>query len=59
MSNYWFSHDAIKIQTKRFYFHHVLEQLKANILTNFYFELVPHFVMQYPWISKVLRDAAF
>ena len=59
ISNYWFSHDAIKIQTKRFYFHQVLEQFKANIFTNFYFERVLHFVMQYPRIFKALRDAVF
>ena len=49
----WFSHDVTKIQTKklsilpRFYFHDALEQLKTNFHTNFRFERVPGFVIDY------------
>jgi len=61
----WFSHDVTKNQTKklsilpRFYFHDVLEQLKTNFHTNFLFKRVLGFVIEYAWISKLLRDAAF
>ena len=61
----WFSHDVTKIQTTklsillRFYFHDVLEQLKTNFHTNFRFKRVLGFVIEYAWISKLLRDAAF
>ena len=61
----WFSHDVTKIQTTklsillRFYFHGVLEQLKTNFQTNFRFNRVLGFVIEYAWISKLLRDAAF
>ena len=63
--NCWFSHDFTKIQTKklstlpRFYFHDALEQLKTNFHTNFRFKGVLGFVIEYAWISKLLRDAAF
>ena len=63
-SNCWFSHNVTKIQTKilpilpRFYFHDVLEQLKTNFHTNFCFKRVLGFVIEYAWISKILRDAA-
>ena len=63
--NCWFSHDVTEIQTKnlsilpRFYFHDVLEQLKTNFHTNFRFKRVLGFVLEYAWISKLLRDAAF
>ena len=63
--NCWFSHDLTKIQTKklsilpRFYFHDALEQLKTNFHTNFRFKRVLGFVIEYAWISKLLRDAAF
>ena len=63
--NCWFSHDVTKIQTTklsillRFYFHGVLEQLKTNFQTNFRFKRVLGFVIEYAWISKLLRDAAF
>ena len=66
LSSYcWFSHDITKIQTTklsillRFYFHGVLEQLKTNFRTNFRFKRVLGFVIEYAWISKPLRDAAF
>ena len=61
----WFSHDVTKIQTTklsilpRFYFHDALEQLKTNFHTNFRFKRVLGFVIEYAWISKLLRDAAF
>ena len=61
----WFSHDVIKFQTKklsilpRFYFHDALEQLKTHFHTNFRFERVLGFVIEYSRISKLLRDAAF
>ena len=61
----WFSHDITKIQTTklsilpRFYFHDVLEQLKTNLHTNFCFKRVLGFVLDYAWISKLLRDATF
>ena len=63
--NCWFSHDVTKIQTTElsilpwFYFHDVLEQLKTNFHTNFCFKRVLGFVIEYAWISKLLRDAAF
>ena len=50
-----------KIQTTklsillRFYFHGVLQQLK----TNFHFKKVLGFLIDYAWILKRLRDAAF
>ena len=61
----WFSHDVTKIQTTklsillRFYFHGVLGQLKTNFQTNFRFKRVLGFVIEYAWISKLLRDEAF
>ena len=61
----WFSHDVTKTQTKkmsilpRFYFHDALEQLKTNFHTNFRFKRVLGFVIEYAWISKLLRDSAF
>ena len=64
-TNCWFSHDVTKIQTTklsilaRFYFHDVLEQLKTNFHTNFCFKRVLGFVIEYAWISQLLRDAAF
>ena len=63
--NCWFSHDVTKIQTSellillRFYFHDVLEQLKTNRHTNFHSEWVLGLVIDYAWISKLLRDVAF
>ena len=63
--NCWFLHDVTKIQTKklsilpRFYFHDALEQLKTNFQTNFRFKRVLGFVIEYAWISKLLRDVAF
>ena len=42
----------------RFYFHDVLEQLKTNIQENFHFEWVLGLVIDYAWISKLLRDVA-
>ena len=65
ITNCWFSHDVTKIQTKklsilpRFYFHDALEQLKTNFHTNFRFKRVFGFVIEYAWISRPLRDAAF
>ena len=67
VSNYivGFSHNVTKIQTTklsillRFYFHGVLEQLKTNFQANFRFKKVLGFVIEYAWISKLLRDAAF
>ena len=44
---------------RRFYFHDALEQLKTNFHTNFCFKRVLGFVIEYAWISKLLRDAAF
>ena len=64
-TNCWFSHDVTKIQTTklsilpRFYFHDASEQLKTNFHTNFRFKRVLGFVIEYAWISKLLRDAAF
>ena len=61
----WFLHEVTYIQTTklsilpRFYFHDVLEQLKTNFHTNFRFKRVLGFVIEYAWISKLLRDAAF
>ena len=43
----------------RFCFHDALEQLKTNFHTNFCFKRVLGFVIEYAWISKLLRDAAF
>ena len=43
----------------RFYFDDVLEQLKTNFHTNFRFKRVLGFLIEYAWISKLLRDAAF
>ena len=66
LSSYcWFSHDITKIQTTklsillRFYFHGVSEQLKTNFQTNFRLKRALDFVIEYAWISKLLRDAAF
>ena len=42
----------------RFYFHDALGQLKTNFHTNFRFERILGFVIEYARISKVLRDAA-
>ena len=64
-NNCWFSHDVTKIQTTklsillRLYFHYVLEQLKTNFHTNFRFKRALGFVIEYAWISKLLRDVAF
>ena len=64
-TNWGFSHDVTKIQTTkllillRFYLHDVWEQLKTNIRTNFRSKWVLGFVIDYAWISKRLRDAAF
>ena len=61
LSYCWFSHDVTKIQTKklsilpRFYFHDALKQLKTNFHANFRFQRV----LEYAWVSKLLRDAAF
>ena len=61
----WSSHDVTKIQTKkpailpRFYFHDALEQLKTNLHKNFRFKRVLGFLIEYAWISKLVRDAAF
>ena len=61
----WFSHDVTKFRTSellillRFYFHDVLEQLKTNIQTNFHSDWVLGLVIDYAWISKLLRDVAF
>ena len=63
--NCWFSHDFTNIQTKklsilpRFYFHDALEQLKTNFHTNFRLKRVLGFFIEYAWISKLLRHAAF
>ena len=65
LHNCWFSHDVTKIQTTKlsillwFYFHGVLEQLKTNFETDFGFKRVVGFVIEYAWISKLLRDVAF
>ena len=65
VTNCWFSHDVTKIQTtklsilQRFYLHDALEQLKTNFHTNFRLKRVLGFVIEYAWISKLLRDAAF
>ena len=65
VTNCWFSHDVTKIQTTklsilpRFYLHDVLEQLKTNFHTNFRLKRVLGFVIEYAWISNLLRDAAF
>ena len=42
-----------------FYFNDVSEQLKTNIHTHFCSEWVLSFVIDYAWISKLLRDAVF
>ena len=58
-------YDVTKIQTTklsilpRFYFHDVLEQLKTIPHTKFRFKRVLGFVIEYAWISKLLRNAAF
>ena len=60
----WFSHDVTKIQTTklsillRFYFHGVLEELQTNFQTNFRFKRILGFVIEYTWISNILRDEA-
>ena len=64
-SGCWFSYDVTRIQTTklsillRFYFHGLLEQLKTNFQTNFRFKRILGFVIEYAWISYLLRDAAF
>ena len=57
----WFSHDVTKIQTKKAIdpTEISLEQLKTNFHTNLRFKRVLGFVIEYAWISKLLRDAAF
>ena len=56
---------SLKFETKkisilpRFYFHDALEQLKTNFHANFGFKSVLGFVIEYAWISKLLRDAEF
>ena len=56
---------SLKIQSKklsilpRFYFHDTLKQLKTNFHANFRFKRVLGFVIEYAWISKLLRDVAF
>ena len=63
--NSWFSHDVIKIQTKKlslllsFYFHVILEHLKTFIQTNFRFKGILCFAIQDAWIFRLLRDAPF
>ena len=53
INNCWFSHDVTKIQTTklsillRFYFHGVLELLKTIFHTNFRFNRVLGFVIEY------------
>ena len=69
LSYCWFSHDVTKVQTVKqavlqFYFHdvYVLEQLKTNIHTNFCFERIFGFVVEYTlyaWIQKLMLDEAF
>ena len=52
----------VGFQTKKisilpeFYFHDALEKLKTNFHTNFRFKRVLGFVIEYAWISKLLRD---
>ena len=64
-NNCWFPHDVTKIQTTklsilpRFYFHDVLEEQKNKFHTNFRFKKVLGFVIEYAWISKLLRDESF
>lgn len=41
-----------------FYFREVFEQLKPNIYANFHFKRVLRFVIEYAWISELLRGAA-
>ena len=54
-----------KIQTKKtidpteILLHDASEQLKTNFHTNFRCKKVLGFVVEYAWISKLLRDAAF
>ena len=63
--NSWFSHDVIKIQTKKlslllsFYFHVILEHLKTFIQTNFRFKGILCFAIQDAWIFRLVRDAPF
>ena len=59
LSYCWLSHDFTKVQTVkqavlRFYFHgvYVLEQLKTNINTNFFFERIFGFVVEYTLYSE-------
>ena len=65
LHNCWFSHGVTKIQTTKlsilltFYFHGVLEHLKTNFQTNVRFKRFLGFVIEYAWISKLLRDATF
>ena len=42
-----------------FYFHEVLEQLKNYIFTNFHFWRVLRFVIEYAWLSDLLRETVF
>ena len=64
-NNCWFSHDVTKkfkpqlSILRRFYFHGVLEQVKTNFQTNCRFRGTLGFVIEYAWISKLLRDTAF
>ena len=63
--NCLFLHDVTKIQTKKlsilpkFYFHDALQQLKTSFHTSIRFKRVLGFVIEYAWISKLLRDAPF
>ena len=63
--NCLFLHDVTKIQTKKlsillkFYFHDALQQLKTSFHTSIRFKRVLGFVIEYAWISKLLRDALF
>lgn len=41
-----------------FHFREVFEQLKPNIYANFHFKRVLRFVIEYAWISELLRGAA-
>ena len=43
----------------RFFLHDALEQLKTNFHTKFRLKRVLGFVIEYAWISKLSRDAAF
>ena len=43
----------------KFYFHDALQQLKTSFHTSIRFKRVLGFVIEYAWISKLLRDALF